>query len=225
MSSLISSGVLIARASEQQLLAVDDLEPEPLQREEHLRLDDVDGERRVREVVLAQDGVRSCRRRPPRRFGRGASRRAASRFRAASGPEPGAVDLVVPRGRAEVPQVRLAAARQQAVAAELVLRPRADLGRRDVADVRVVEAEEGPDAGLLDRRAGARQAVLPQLLVVDPASSRPRWPRRSEAPSHRPPDARTRRAGGPAGHGCRVDRRRRHVVSGDGSRTSGTISP
>ena len=89
--------------------------------------------------------------------------------------EPRAVELVMPRGRAEVPQDRLVALRQQREADELVHRPRADVGRGDVADVVHVEAEQRAQLGLGERALRARQP-----LAAAAGRSRP------AAPSRRP---------------------------------------
>ena len=88
--------------------------------------------------------------------------------------QPRAVEPVVLRGRAEVPDVRLAAARQQGVAGHLVARPLADVGARDVADVVEVEQQDArrrrtPPAP--SRRAsepvGPQPIDVPALLPVD----------------------------------------------------------
>src|SRR5207237_4490639 len=94
-----------------QLLAVDDLEPAPLEREEDLRLDDVDAERLALEAVLAEDGADLA--------GDVVAALGAGRHRAAERRDPGrrapveprAVERVVARRRTEVPEDRLAAAR------------------------------------------------------------------------------------------------------------------
>ena len=71
------------------------------------------------------------------------------------------------RRRAEVPHHRVVVLRQQAETRELVHRPRADVGRRDVADVAHVEAQQRPDLGLCEQRLDARQALPAQARNVD----------------------------------------------------------
>ena len=61
--------------------------------------------------------------------------------------EPGVVELVVLGRRAEVPDHRLAAARKQCEADQLVHRPGADVGGRHVADVGEVEGQQGAEVG------------------------------------------------------------------------------
>ena len=75
--------------------------------------------------------------------------------------------------RAEVPHDRLVALGEQAEAVELVLRPRADVRGRDVADVRHVEAQQRAQLRLGQQRRDPRQPLLAQpveahaLLPVD----------------------------------------------------------
>ena len=73
-------------------------------------------------------------------------------------PQPRAVQAMVLGGRAEVPDVRIAAAGQQRVAGHLVARPLADVGARDVADVVEVEQQDGADVRRLERRRGRGRA-------------------------------------------------------------------
>ena len=82
--------------------------------------------------------------------------------------EPWAVDLVMARRRAEVPHDRVVALRQQAEAVELVHRPGADVGRRDVADVAHVEAQQRAELRLREQRLDPRQALLAQAVEADP---------------------------------------------------------
>ncbi len=81
--------------------------------------------------------------------------------------EPRRIELVMNRGRAEIPQDRVLAARQQHEARELVARPFADLGRGDVADVVVVEQQQRAEVGCLKRRLRAGEAITVQAPVVD----------------------------------------------------------
>ena len=72
--------------------------------------------------------------------------------------EPRVEQLVVPGRRAEVPQDRLAAARQHGEPDQLVHRPGADVGRRHVADVGEVERQQGAERGRLERRGAGPAA-------------------------------------------------------------------
>ena len=121
-SSVISSCVLILRTSCISAWPSTTCDAGLLQREQHRQLDEVDAERLVR-AGRAPRARRGSSPRPTRRGPR--PRRAASRCRRASARrrEPRAVERVVPRGRAEVPQDRLAVLRQQAEADQLVDTP------------------------------------------------------------------------------------------------------
>ena len=81
--------------------------------------------------------------------------------------QPGRVQSVVLRGRAEVPDVGIAIAGQERIARELVARPFADHGARRVADVVLVEAQQRAQPALRERRARARQAVVVQTAEID----------------------------------------------------------
>jgi len=81
--------------------------------------------------------------------------------------QPRRVELVVARGAAEVPDVRLAVAGEERVARELVARPLADYGARGVADVVLVEREQRAEAGVRQRRARSREAVVVQATEID----------------------------------------------------------
>src|SRR6185503_19361884 len=83
------------------------------------------------------------------------------------GVQPRRVELVVPRGAAEVPDIRIAVAGEKRVARELVARPFADHRARGVADVVLVEREQAAEAGLPKRRAHARKPVVVQPPEVD----------------------------------------------------------
>ena len=82
--------------------------------------------------------------------------------------EPGRVELVVARRRAEVPEDRVVAARQQREARVLVARPLADVRARDVADVVRVEEQERAEIRGLERRLRPRETVAAQAGEVDP---------------------------------------------------------
>ena len=67
-------------------------------------------------------------------------------------PQPGAINLVVPRRRAEVPENRLIILWQQREAREFVHRPGADMRGRDVADVVHVKAKQRAEFRLFEQR-------------------------------------------------------------------------
>ena len=83
------------------------------------------------------------------------------------GQQPRAVQPMVLGGRAEVPDVRLAAPGQEREAGHLVARPLADVGARDVPDVVEVEQQDGAERR---RRPSAcrrpREPVRPQPVDV-----------------------------------------------------------
>ena len=103
--------------------------------------------------------------------------------------QPGAVQPVVLGGAAEVPQVRLAAPREQREAGHLVARPLADVGARDVADVGEVEDQDRAQLRIGQRALGPGQAVAPEAVHVDPLLPVDRL------------DARATRTGGSPGRG------------------------
>jgi hypothetical protein len=155
---------LDAPGLQEDLLAVDHLEAGGLEGGQHRHLDDVDAERLTGQAALLQlaadlagDLLGDARRRvegPAERGDAGAGAALLGLVRAAL--QPGVVDLVVTGRRPEVPDDRLAAARQQGEADELVHRPGADVGRGHVADVVEVEGEQrsqlGAPQGLLEPR-------------------------------------------------------------------------
>ena len=81
--------------------------------------------------------------------------------------QPGRVQLVVPGGRAEIPDVGVAVPGQQRIARELVARPFADHGAGGVADVVLVEGQQRTQPGIGQRRARAREAVVVQPAEID----------------------------------------------------------
>ena len=156
---------------EHDLLRVADGQALGLERGEHRRLDDVHAERHVDDALGAEDLAD---------LAGGRAEQAGIRCDGAAQPDhpgvdvlrahPRAVEAMVLRGRAEVPDVRVAAARQQGVAGHLVARPLADVGARDVADVVEVEQQDGADVGRrraprgrvpADRFAGGRRSSVP----------------------------------------------------------------
>ena len=141
----------LARA-QHHLLAVLDLEPDLFQFEDHRRLDDVDADRHLGDAGGFQDrrhllGVPLHQ--PEGRIDGAAQADQASP--AILRLEPGRIELVVHRGRAEVPQDRVLPAHQQRPARELVARPFADLGRGDVTDIVVVEQQQRAEIGFFER--------------------------------------------------------------------------
>ena len=172
--SVISSSGLDHPRFLHQLLAVHDLDARALKREQDRRLHRVDADRLAEQSalleldadllghVLGPAGLRRHR----------AAERGDAGARAAVA-EPRVVELVVARRRAEVPHDRLVALGEEAEAVQLVLRPRADVRGRDVADVRHVEAEQRAQLRLGEQRRDARQALLAEaveahaLLPVD----------------------------------------------------------
>ena len=71
------------------------------------------------------------------------------------------------RGRAEVPEHRLAAARQHREPDQLVHRPGADVGGGQVADVGEVEGEQAAEVGRLQRGLDPGQPLGAQAVEVD----------------------------------------------------------
>ena len=126
--------------------------PSLLQREQDGRLDDVDAQRLLVQAAhlefdfdLARHvfGAAHFRR-------HGAAQQRNARPRALA--QPGAIQLVVLGGRAEVPQDGLVVLRQQSEAADLVLRPGADVRGGDVAHVVHVEAQQRAHLRLRQQR-------------------------------------------------------------------------
>ena len=71
-------------------------------------------------------------------------------------------------GRRRVPQERLSLGRAERVAEELVARPFADMGRRDITDVVEIEAEYAAEAGVPDCLLRPLQTLHGQAMVVNP---------------------------------------------------------
>src|SRR4029079_8340305 len=82
--------------------------------------------------------------------------------------EPGGIEPVVDCGRAEVPQNRIAATREQDPARKLVACPFTDLGRGDVADVVVVKQQECAEVGGIECGLRATEAITVHAAVIDP---------------------------------------------------------
>ncbi len=154
-----------------------------LQRLDRDQVGHVDAERLAGEAALAQlvrDPLAE-----PVRDARLDGHRAAHRRDAGAevlGRQPRREQLVVARGRAEVPEDRIRAARQQHPARVLVARPLADVRARDVADVVRVEEEQRAEVGCLERR----------LRAVEPVAGAGAGSR-SAAPSRPPASRRARR--------------------------------
>ena len=161
--------VLDLAGIEHDLLAVDDPHARVLEREQHRGLGHVHADRRVRAAGLAQErhdllGMR---------LHEAEARRDGAAHAEHAGPavgrvEPVAIEPVVHRRRAEVPDDRLAAVGEQREAAELVALPLADLGAGDVADVVDVEQEQRAAFRVPQRLARPRQAVALQPAEIDP---------------------------------------------------------
>jgi hypothetical protein len=81
--------------------------------------------------------------------------------------QPGGVELVVDSGGAEVPQNRIALAREQGPARDLVALPLADLGRGQVADVVDVEYQQRAAFARFQRLLRAAEPVTVQAPVID----------------------------------------------------------
>src|SRR5260221_8888954 len=81
--------------------------------------------------------------------------------------EPRVIQLVMPGGRAEVPDDRLAAARQEREPDQLVHRPGADVGGRHVPDVGHVETEQRAQVGTLELCLQLGETLRAQALEVD----------------------------------------------------------
>lgn len=156
---MISSEDLIA-GIEHHLLRVAYVEAGTLERSEHRQFDQVDPDRSVCDARLDEEplhlhggGFHETRIR-----GDGAAEAEHPGARV-GGVKPRRVEAVVFGGRSEVPQHRLAAPCQQAVAADLVAHPLADLGGGDVTDVVHVKAEQRTELGRLERRPGTGKPV------------------------------------------------------------------
>src|SRR5688572_2599719 len=81
--------------------------------------------------------------------------------------QPRRIELVVARRTAEVPDVRLAVSGNEGIARELVARPLANHRARGVADVVLVEGEQRAKAGMRERGAHAREAIVVQAAEID----------------------------------------------------------
>src|SRR5438874_13698970 len=81
--------------------------------------------------------------------------------------EPGRVEPVMLRRRAEIPDMRIAAAGEERVARELVARPIADDGARHVADVVLVEDEQRAQVRFGERLSRAAQAIAMEATEID----------------------------------------------------------
>ena len=81
---------------------------------------------------------------------------------------PRRIEPMVLRRRAEVPEHGIALAREQHAPRALVPRPLADVRARDVADVVLVEEENGAELGVPQRRPRLLQSLAPEPGEVDP---------------------------------------------------------
>ena len=163
-------GALDHARLEHDLLAVADLDAQLLEREEEGRLDHVDAERHARHALAGQDGLDLPRGRLEEPgLGRDRATHAHHAGQALVRRQLRRGEPVVPRRRAEVPHPGLAVAGEEAPAGELVARPLADDGARDVADVVLVEQRAGRPA---PTSASARR-VRPRRYVVQAAEVHP----------------------------------------------------
>jgi hypothetical protein len=81
--------------------------------------------------------------------------------------QPRRVELVMLRGAAEVPDVRIAVTGEERIARQLVARPLADHGAGGVADIVLIEGKQRTEARLRERGARAREAVLVEPAEID----------------------------------------------------------
>ncbi len=167
----VEQGDLVGRLDlagvEQHLLAVTDRDALLGQGRQHRRLGDVDADRHVRHALRAKDG-RDLASGRPEQSGVGGHRATKPDHPGVDVllAQPWAVQPVVLRRRAEVPDVRVAAAGQQGIAGHLVARPLPDVGARDVADVVEVEEQDCTEVRGGQRVAGAGRAIGAQPIDV-----------------------------------------------------------
>ena len=142
---MISSGLLISRASAMTCWPSTTVDAGLLQLEEDRRLGDVDAQRHVADAVLGQDRLDlrdGALLQPDARMDRALQAGvAADRVRLVE--QVRQLAAVRLGGRAEVEDPRAPGARQQRVALALVERPVADLRPGDVADVAGLEQQQG----------------------------------------------------------------------------------
>src|SRR5262249_44311034 len=153
---------------EHHLLAVSDFDAELLQREEERRLDEVDAERHAGHAFGTQDvsDLFGGALEEPGFRGHRAAHTDHARERLTLG-DLRRVEAMMARGRAEVPHPRLAVAPQQTTARELVARPFADDGAREIADVVLIEHEHGPEPRRRQRLTRAAETIRVQPPEVD----------------------------------------------------------
>ena len=185
-------GALDLARLEHHRLRVGDLEPLALEREQRRHVGHVHPDRLAVEpalVQLLQDHLRE-RVGHPGRVGHRAAHRRNPGPPARLG-QPRAVQLVVARGGAEVPQDRVLLAEHEREADVLVPLPRADRRARDVPQVVRVEEEQAAEVRGRERRLRAREPVASAAGRSRPvAPSRPpssRRARRCSFRSHRSP--------------------------------------
>ena len=154
---------------EHHRLRVGEVQALALEREQRGRVGHVDPERLLVQAPLAQLVVDHRRERvgDARLVGHRAAHRRDPRAPARLG-QPGAVELVVARGRAEVPEDRVLVAEDEREADVLVALPRPDRRARHVAEVVRVEEQEGAEVRGRKRRFRPLEPGLPQTVEVDP---------------------------------------------------------
>ena len=78
------------------------------------------------------------------------------------------MQLMMLRGRSEIPEDGLVILRKKREAVRFILRPCADVGRGDVADIVHVEAEQRAHFRLLEKSFRAGEAFAAQPIEIDP---------------------------------------------------------
>src|SRR5262245_30352546 len=81
--------------------------------------------------------------------------------------EPRTIQPVMAGGGAEIPHPRVARAGKKAIPDQLVASPLADDGARNVADVVLIEAQDGAKPGVVERLPGTGQAIAMEPLEID----------------------------------------------------------
>src|SRR6516225_947144 len=78
------------------------------------------------------------------------------------------MQLMMFRRRSEVPEDRLVILRKQRESVRLVLRPRSDVRRREIAHIVHVEAEQSTHFRFCKQSLRASQSLAPQPVEIDP---------------------------------------------------------
>ena len=157
-----------AAGFQHQLLAVHYIQPLFLQGEQHYRLHHIHAHRFVLQAAQFQFNADF-----PGYIRRQVSRRRRSPPQSGNAgpgafPQPGAVNLMMPRRRAEIPQNRLVLLGQQGKAHQLVHGPSTDNGGGQVADVVHIEGEQRAQLRLFEQLLGPGQPLGAEPLKVNP---------------------------------------------------------